>query len=619
MSQNAPSSGGGLFGSSNPTSNLFNNPSGNFNSNQQSGSNLFGSNAGNNNASGGLFGGGASSGNSGPGGGFSLGNSSNQNQQNSGSTLFGSLNTPNKTPGSENESKSLFASTGGNGGSSTPTNKPLSFGNQISTTPAGPPPTSASGGLFGSIGNKPGGLFANQSNHNSSSPGDKTVPSGESKANNATQPLSGSSLFGNQGSTPNTGQTTSAPSLFGNQAQSSTPSSLFGNTDQRPAPTGPAFGNKSQESGSSQQPLAPSLFSSAPPGRSQETAQQQSGPSIFSSNAQGNDSGNASNQQQSGRVGSAPQESAGLFGGQSAPQQQSSSLFGNATSNKESTKAPGALHTLGGASTSEAGSGPSVTASSALGSHPSATTGASGQPSLFGEVSSSGQTSSSLFDNAGAQKDTQGTPREPSTSSAPMPKGSASGGLFGGLGKGAAETENKSAPAATNASTIAGSGSTAGPAPSGQSRLKNKSMDEIMTRWASDLSKYQKEFQAHAEKVAVWDRLLVENSSAISRLYSKTFQAERDTAEVQKQLSAVEGHQDELAQWLDKYERDVDEMMSRQLGQGETLQGPDQERERTYVLQQTKHPQWRLTRNSDIKLRKMCQRDLVRWAKSSPA
>lgn len=106
-------------------------------------------------------------------------------------------------------------------------------------------------------------------------------------------------------------------------------------------------------------------------------------------------------------------------------------------------------------------------------------------------------------------------------------------------------------------------------------------MDEIITRWASDLSKYQKEFQTQAEKVSSWDRAMVQNSNDISKLYSRTFQAERDTTEVQKQLSIVEGHQDELEQWLDKYEKEVDEMMSRQVGQGEGLQGPDQERERT--------------------------------------
>ena len=109
-------------------------------------------------------------------------------------------------------------------------------------------------------------------------------------------------------------------------------------------------------------------------------------------------------------------------------------------------------------------------------------------------------------------------------------------------------------------------------------------MDDIITRWASDLTKYQKEFQSQAEKVASWDRQLVENSNAISKLYSKTFQAERDTAEIQKQLTAVESHQDELSQWLDRYEQEVDDLMSRQINPQEGLQGPDQERERTYKI-----------------------------------
>jgi nuclear pore complex protein Nup62 len=109
-------------------------------------------------------------------------------------------------------------------------------------------------------------------------------------------------------------------------------------------------------------------------------------------------------------------------------------------------------------------------------------------------------------------------------------------------------------------------------------------MDEIITRWASDLSKYQKEFQEQAAKVASWDRLMVENGDKIQKLYLSTFEAERQSAEIERQLANVESQQDELASWLDCYETDVDEMFSRQVGQGETLQGPDQERERTYKL-----------------------------------
>ena len=104
-------------------------------------------------------------------------------------------------------------------------------------------------------------------------------------------------------------------------------------------------------------------------------------------------------------------------------------------------------------------------------------------------------------------------------------------------------------------------------------------MDEILTRWAADLSKFQKQFQTDASKIAEWDRMLVENSDKIQKLYGSTLEAERATVEVERQLSAVENGQMELEGWLDNYEAQVDEMM---IGSGwEGMQGPDQERERT--------------------------------------
>lgn len=78
--------------------------------------------------------------------------------------------------------------------------------------------------------------------------------------------------------------------------------------------------------------------------------------------------------------------------------------------------------------------------------------------------------------------------------------------------------------------------------------------------------------------------MLVENGSKVQKLYGSTVDAERATQEVERQLASVEGQQEELSSWLDRYEREVDEMLSKQVGPGESLQGPDQERERTYVL-----------------------------------
>lgn len=77
--------------------------------------------------------------------------------------------------------------------------------------------------------------------------------------------------------------------------------------------------------------------------------------------------------------------------------------------------------------------------------------------------------------------------------------------------------------------------------------------------------------------------MLVENTEKISKLYTKTFQAERDAGEVERQLSLVEGQQDELEQWLDSYEAQVDEMIKRAGLDGDAGGvGVDKERERTY-------------------------------------
>ena len=120
--------------------------------------------------------------------------------------------------------------------------------------------------------------------------------------------------------------------------------------------------------------------------------------------------------------------------------------------------------------------------------------------------------------------------------------------------------------------------------PSQLPRLKNKTMDEIITRWATDLSKYQKEFKDQSTKIAEWDRLLVENGEKIQRLYLGTYEAERASNEIERQLAGVEGQQDELSAWLDRYEQEVEDLFSKRIGESEQVAGPDQERERTYKL-----------------------------------
>lgn len=136
---------------------------------------------------------------------------------------------------------------------------------------------------------------------------------------------------------------------------------------------------------------------------------------------------------------------------------------------------------------------------------------------------------------------------------------------------------------AQNGSTNALGASTNGPT-SQIARLKNKTMEDIVTRWASDLSKYQREFKEQATVVSAWDRNLVDNGEKIQKLYLDTFEAERASHEIERQLLAVESQQDELEAWLNRYETEVQDMFAKQIGPGEQLAGPDQERERTYKL-----------------------------------
>ena len=98
------------------------------------------------------------------------------------------------------------------------------------------------------------------------------------------------------------------------------------------------------------------------------------------------------------------------------------------------------------------------------------------------------------------------------------------------------------------------------------------------------MARYSKEFKDHAETIARWDQLIVDNSSKIDKLYVRTRTAERQTVSVDMQLTAVENSQAELEAWLTKYENDVDEMLAKDSTTPSELGGPDQERERTYKL-----------------------------------
>ncbi|KAK4555890.1 FG-nucleoporin nsp1 [Recurvomyces mirabilis] len=206
-----------------------------------------------------------------------------------------------------------------------------------------------------------------------------------------------------------------------------------------------------------------------------------------------------------------------------------------------------------------------------------AASGAGGSGGLFSgaaapAASNAGGSSGGLF---GAPASSQPAPAASS--------GAPAGGLFSNPAPATSQSTTTAAPAAPS---LAATASTTGPAPPQQSRLAAKSMDEILTMWSTSLATHQKTFQQLAQRVSVWDRQLVENSSKISALYGRCFQAERDCSEVERQLGNVEHGQVELEALLDRYEGEVDRMMEGSgFGNGSGgggAGGVDGERERTY-------------------------------------
>ncbi|BAE62858.1 Nsp1-like C-terminal region-domain-containing protein [Aspergillus flavus] len=439
------------------------------------------------------------------------------------------------------------------------------FGNTASTTPAGPPPQGGATGqpqsLFGQTAQKPGGLFGNVNTTSSSS----TTPT------TATAP-STNPLFGGAPQTQT--QSNGGGGLFGSNTQNTQQKPLFGSTPAAPA-GGNLFGNANKPAESTtpttSADTAPKpLFGAAPTPSTGGTTSAQT-PSLFQKPAAGTDSA-PKPAFSLGTTNTSAQPSTTSAASSATPQKSLFPAIGGTTSSTTPSTTPAAAPSGGmfsalGAAKPTGTTAPSTTATAPPATQPAAPTGG-----LFGNKPA-GTTASSQPSTTSATPAAATDASKPSLTTPSAPATSTATGTTG-----ATATSN----AATGGAALGAS--TAGPTPPAQSRLKNKTMDEIITRWATDLTKYQKDFKEQAEKVAEWDRMLVENGTKVQKLYGSTVDAERATQEVERQLASVEGQQEELGSWLDRYEREVDEMMSKQVGPGESLQGPDQERERTYKL-----------------------------------
>ncbi|KAH0835325.1 hypothetical protein AYO21_01547 [Fonsecaea monophora] len=449
---------------------------------------------------------------------------------------FGGFGTPDKSSTPATSGPSLF-------GSTTPaTNKPFGLGT-TSTTPAGPPPaSSAFGASTGGAGAGPG-IFGTKPTEDASKP---------------------TFSLGN----PTTAASSTSTNLFGGLSGGfSFPKPAASTSTVTPSLT--AASAPEQKAFSLGQPTSNATNTSAP-ATSQLSAAPISGTtqSLFGKPAATDASGPAAKPS----FPSFGQPSATQTSGAATPAPASKPLFPGFNLGGTSSSAP--------VTTSATTTAPATTAN--LFSFGAPATATTSQP-----ASTSAPAASPFFGKPATATATT----QPATTSAPAPSAFSFPKPAAPSTSQPAAAITTSAPTAGTATapnpfqgTIGGQTSTTGPIPPAQSRLRNKTMDEILTRWATDMSRYSKEFKDNAETIARWDQLIVDNSSKIDKLYVRARTCERQTMSVDMQLAAVENSQVELESWLSKYESDVDEMLAKDSSTPSEMGGPDQERERTYKL-----------------------------------
>lgn len=99
-----------------------------------------------------------------------------------------------------------------------------------------------------------------------------------------------------------------------------------------------------------------------------------------------------------------------------------------------------------------------------------------------------------------------------------------------------------------------------------ESRLKNKSLDEITDQWTGDVEKYKKEFQNSGSNIKKWDTILVEGRSKITRLVTESKEAERTQSIIDNALEQLESEQLDMEKLFDYYEAVLGEMEMESLG-----------------------------------------------------
>ncbi|KAF9514771.1 hypothetical protein BS47DRAFT_1361488 [Hydnum rufescens UP504] len=264
----------------------------------------------------------------------------------------------------------------------------------------------------------------------------------------------------------------------------------------------------------------------------------------------------------------------------------SSNLFGGFGTKKPETTAPA---TPAGDATATAPSTGSSNIFGGFGAKKPEPGTSAGAQNFFSLLGAAKQLEESEKEKAAA---TASTTASETTSATPV--ATTSSNIFSGFGS--KKPETSAVPVAPTTSdnagkTVAGSSApatsastTAAPAPGPPpSMLRGKSIEEILTKWNSELDVQTKEFTRMANEVAVWDRTLMENSEKINFLYNKVTAAHTSQSAVQASLEHIQEQQTELSKTLDQYEEVTKQILYDQ-GRALDLGPADRERDNSYGL-----------------------------------